>query len=93
MDTEPIRSGHLRGEMNANQHLVYIRIGIVVSSIAAAVTPLAVKEYIVETVESFLEIACCAVDDAVAMKSVVATNVPSIKWQNRGVQQIRIVAG
>jgi hypothetical protein len=26
------------------------------------------------------------------MKSVVATNVPSIEWQKRGVKQIRIVA-
>ena len=43
--------------------------------------------------KAFLEIACWAVDDAVAMKSVVATNVPSIKWQKRGVKQIRIVAG
>ena len=69
-------------ERNANQHCVCIRIGIVVSLIAAAVTPLAVKEYIVETVEGFLEIACWAGDDAVAMNSVVATNVPSVRWQN-----------
>jgi hypothetical protein len=27
------------------------------------------------------------------MKSIVASNVPSIKWQKRGVKQIRIVAG
>lgn len=81
------------GERNANQHFVCIRIGIVVSLIAGAVTPLAVKEYVVETVERLFGIACWAVDDAVAMKNVVATNVPSIKWQKRGVKQIRIVAG
>lgn len=39
--------------MNANQHFVCIRIGIVVGLIAVTVTPLAVKEYIVETVERF----------------------------------------
>src|SRR5436190_15669994 len=39
------------GEMNANQHFVCIRIGILVSLTAAAETPLAVKEYVFETVE------------------------------------------
>jgi len=67
------------GEINPNQHIVGIRIRIVVGLISAAVTPLAVKKYIVETVAGFLEIACWAVDDAVAMKGVVASNVPSME--------------
>jgi hypothetical protein len=53
------------------------------------VTPLAVKDILSKPSKGFLAIACWAVDDAVSMKAVVASNVRSINWQKQSVKQIR----